>query len=113
MIIYLISFLYLILWGFTSIHGRVGKLGIGEKPLMYTSILIESILNLFFILFLISTIALFIYSWKLAILLFVIGVLTCRIVFDPLVERVLFLPLFSYLLKKGKEIEDRENKLKS
>ncbi len=100
------------LWGFVSIHGRVGKMGIGEKPLMYTSVFIQGILNICFILFIISTITFLIFNWKLTSLLFIIGMVTCRILFDPLVERVFLFPLVSYLTKKGKEIEDRENKLK-
>lgn len=112
MIIYLLSLLYLLLWGFASIHGRVSKLGLGEKPLMYTSVFIQGILNISFILFIISTIALLIFNWKLTILLFIIGIVTCRIIFDPLVERMFLFPLVSYLTKKGKEIEDKENKLK-
>lgn len=109
MIIYLLSFLYLLLWGFVSIHGRVSKLGLGEKPLMYTSVFIQGILNISSILFVISTIIFLIFNWKLTILLFVIGMVTSRFIFDPLVEKVFLLPLVSYLTKKGKEIEDREN----
>ena len=87
-------------------------MGFGEKPTMYTSVFIQGVLNIFFILFIVSTIALLIFNWKLTILLFVIGIVTCRIIFDPLVEKLFLFPLVSYLTKKGKEIEDRENKLK-
>jgi len=109
MIVAFISLFYLLLWGFVSIHGRVGKAGIGERPTMYESVFIQGILTLFLILFLISTIALLIFNWKLTILLFIIGMLTSRIIFDPLVERIFLLPLVSYLLKKGKDMEMKEN----
>ncbi len=111
MIIYLLAFVYLLLWGFVSIHGRVSKLGIGEKPLMYESVFIQGILNIFFMLFLISTIVLLIYSWKLALFLFAIGMVTSRIIFDPLIERLFFLPIVAYLTKKGREIGEKENKM--
>lgn len=111
MIIYLLSLIYLLLWGFVSIHGRVSKMGLGEKPTLYTSVFIEGILNICFLLFIIFTIVLFIFNWKLTGLLFVIGIITCRIIFDPLVERFFLLPIVSYLTKKGREIEDSENKL--
>lgn len=106
--IYLISALYLLLWGFVSIHGRVSKAGIGERSLMYASITFQFILNVFFILFIVSTIVFFIVNWKLAFLLFVVGMVFSRIVFDPLVERLLLFPLGDYLLKKGEELDNQK-----
>lgn len=107
-VIYLFSSLYLLLWGFVSIHGRVSKAGFGEKPLMYASITFQLILNVFFILFLVSTVIFFIVNWKLALLLFVIGMVFGRLVFDPLVERLFLFPLGEYLLKKGEELDNKD-----
>jgi len=106
--IYLLSFLYFILWGFISINGRVSNKSIVDKPLLYNSVFIQGILTIFSTAWIFATLAFLIYSWKLALILFPLGLLIGHFIFDPLVERFILWPIASYLIKKGKEMEDKE-----
>lgn len=100
-----LSVAFLLLLGFTILNGRYMKAGIGEKPLIYTSVFVQFILNIFMLAFFgLSTFLLFFYSWKLFLLLLLIGFITEVFIVVPTIEWILYF-VFKPLIKKGRKIE--------
>ena len=86
----LLSIAFLLLLAGAILRGRYVKVGIGETPLMYRSVVIEFLLNVMMLAFLaLSLLLVFFYSWKFFLLLLGIGFLTEAFIVVPLLERVL------------------------
>lgn len=96
---FVLAICFLILLGLTMLKGRYVKAGIGETPLVYESVVVQFMLNISFLLFLgLSVFLIFFYSWKLLLLLLLIGFITEAFIIVPLIEKALY-ALFKPLLK--------------
>lgn len=94
-----LSIVFLLLLGLTMLRGRYAKAGIGETPLVYESVVVQFILNIFVLLFLgLNIFLIFFYSWKLFLLLLLIGFVTEAFIIVPLIEKALYI-LLKPLLK--------------
>lgn len=95
----ILSIIFLALLGLTILKGRYFRAGIGETPLAYQSIIVQFILNIAFLLFFgLSIFLIFFYSWKMFLLLLLIGFITEAFIIVPMLERVLYF-LLKPLLK--------------
>lgn len=91
--------IFLLLLGLTMLKGRYVKAGIGETPLVYESVIVQFMLNISFLLFLgLSVFLIFFYSWKLFLLLLLVGFITETFIIVPLIEKALYI-LLKPLLK--------------
>lgn len=87
-----LSIIFLLLLGLTIINGRHAKDGIGEKPLIYKSIVVQFFLNVSMLVFIgLSIFLLVFYSWKLFLILLLIGFVTEALIIIPIIERGLYL----------------------
>lgn len=85
----IISIVFLLLLGLVLIRGRYAKAGMGEAPLIYKSVVVQSFLDVSLIVFLVLVVSVLVYNWKLFILLLGIGLLTGALFVVPIIERVL------------------------
>jgi|SRR3989338_1623711 len=98
----ILSITFLLLLGLTILNGRHVKAGIGEKPLIYSSIIVQFILNISMLaLVVLSIFLIFFYSWKLFLLLLIIGFITEVLIIIPLIEKVVY-SLFKLLASKDR-----------
>lgn len=82
---------FFILLGLTMLKGRYVKVGIGEIPLIYKSVVVQFILNISILLFFgLSIFLLFFYNWKFFLLLVLIGFVTEAFIIVPLLEKALY-----------------------
>lgn len=103
----ILSIIFLLLLGFTIIQGRYAKSGIGEKPLIYTSIIVQFFLNISMLSFIgLSIFLLFFYSWKLFLLLLLVGFITESLIIIPIIERGLALIAKKIITKAKKNKYD-------
>jgi len=99
-----LSIIFLFLLGLTIINGRHAKAGIGEKPLIYTSVIIQFFLNISMLAFIgLSIFLLFFYSWKLFLILLLIGFITETLIIIPIIERGLALVIEKVIAKVDKK----------
>ena len=95
----LLTVIFLVLLGLTMLKGRYVKAGIGEVPLVYKSVVVQFVLNISMLLFLgLSIFLIFFYSWKLFLLLLLIGFITEAFIIVPMIEKALYF-LLKPLLK--------------
>lgn len=99
-----LSIIFLLLLGLTIINGRYAKAGIGEKPLLYTSVVVQFFLNISMLAFIgLSIFLLFFYSWKLFLILLLIGFITETLIIIPIIERGLALIIEKIIAKSEKK----------
>lgn len=99
----ILSIIFLLLLGLTIINGRHTKAGIGEKPLIYTNVVVQFFLNISMLSFIgLSIFMLFFYSWKLFLALLLIGLLTEALIIIPIIERGLYLIIGKIIAKAEK-----------
>ena len=90
----IVSIVFLILLGLAILKGRYVKAGVGETPLIYKGTAIQFFLNVAFLLFLgLSLFLVFFYSWKLFLILILIGFGTEALIIVPLLEKGLYILL--------------------
>jgi hypothetical protein len=100
----ILSIIFLLLLGLTIINGRYAKAGIGEKPLIYTSVVVQFFLNISMLAFIgLSIFLLFFYSWKLFLALLLIGFLTEALIIIPIIERGSYLIIEKIFTKAEKK----------
>lgn len=96
---------YLLLLGLVvlrGIHKYTGPLDAMDVPLAYQNILIQTVLAYATLLWLVTTIAIAFYSWKLLIGLLIGGIITARWIWCPITERIVVYPLVArYLDRQG------------
>ena len=96
----ILSTIFLVLLGLTMLSSRYFKAGYSEAPNMYSYDFVKGIINLSAILFFILSIfIIFFYSWKLFLLLLIVGFATEAFIIIPLIERVLY-QLTKMIIKK-------------
>ena len=89
------------LLGLMVIQGTYHWAGVGETPLIYKSVIVQFILMVGTVLFLLLCVFLgFFYSWKLLLLLLLIGFLTERLLVIPVIERFIIVPIARLLAGK-------------
>lgn len=101
-----LSVVYILLAGLATIKGTWDKAGLGEKPLVYCSVTFQFILNVGFILWLIMSLGLFFFNWKYALGAFASFVVLGRLLYYPIAENIIIMPLAKYLMKKGQEMDN-------
>jgi|SRR3989344_278025 len=77
--------------GYTILGGRHAKSGIGERPLMYSSVVVQFFLNINLLLFLALSIFLVFFNWKLLLILLGSAFILEPLIIVPLLERILAL----------------------
>ncbi len=101
-----ISILYLFLLSLTIMFGRYAKAGIGEKPLIYSSVVFNFLLSLGLVGWIIMTIVLVFYDWKLLLVLVGLEFILGSFILVPLTEMIIY-SSFEFLIKitekKGKK----------
>ena len=100
----ILSIIFLLLLGLVGIDGRYAKAGIGEKPLIYASVFVQFFLNISTLTFIgLSIFLLFFYSWKLFLVLLLIGFLTESLIIIPIIEKGLYLIIEKIIAKAEKK----------
>lgn len=97
--IVILSFVHLLLFGLVVIQGTWARSQLGEKPTLYSSELINFILNIGLLLWIIlsGVIVIFI-DWKLLVGLFVVGVILGRPILYSLAEYIIVLPFYTIVM---------------
>jgi len=85
-----LSIIFLILLGLAILHGRHAKSGIGETPIIYQSVVVQFFLTISLIAFLLFSVFLIFFNWKLLLILVVVGILTEGFIIVPIIEKVLY-----------------------
>lgn len=85
------------------IHGRYAKAGVGEIPLIYKSEIVQFFLNISMIAFFGLAIFLLFYSWKLLIILFLVGFITGNLLIVPIIEKMLLMIIGKMFFKDKKD----------
>jgi len=101
----ILSLIFLILLGLTILHGRHAKAGIGETPIIYQSVVVQFFLNIALIAFLLFSVFLIFFNWKLLLVLIVIGILIEGFIIVPIIEKVLYLITSAVITKAEKKKE--------
>ena len=85
-----ISSFFLFLLALVVVNGKYARVGVGEKPLMYNSVIVQFFLNMCLLAFIaLSIYLLFLYSWRMFLILLLVGFLTETFVIVPFVEKTL------------------------
>lgn len=99
----ILSLIFLILLGLTMLHGRHAKSGIGEKSIIYQSMVIQFFLNIALVAFLLLSVFLIFFNWKLLLILIVVGILTEGFIIVPIIEKVLHWITNAVIIKAEKK----------
>ena len=85
-----LSGFFLFLLALVIINGKYARVSVGEKPLMYNSVIVQFFLNMCLLAFIaLSIYLLFFYSWRMFLILLLVGFLTETFVIVPFVEKAL------------------------
>lgn len=84
-----LSGFFLFLLALVVVNGKYARVGVGEKPLMYNSVIVQFFLNMCLLAFIALSIWLFFYSWRMLLVLLLVGFLTETFVIVPFVEKTL------------------------
>ncbi len=98
----LLSFLIILLSGFFLLNARYAKAGPGDKPLLYSSVVIELLLNVFSFLWFGLFVALFFVNWRWGLAILLTNIVLGNLVSVPLAEYLLY-KLHKWILRHGKK----------
>ena len=99
----ILSLIFLFLFGLVIIHGRHAKSGIGEKPIIYQSIVVQFFLNISLLVFLGFSIFLIFFSWKLLLILLIAGFIIEGWIIVPIIEKMIYWSVNRIVAKAEKQ----------